>query len=284
MALTKNARKTLICTIAGMALTAGLVGMMFGRYDSPDYKSELATHKFLAANVILKKIDKDDISATLAAGPYKYEYILSKNTVSKTTLAPWYLEKLKDKKRWRSFEEERFVKLIGVLSPVGLAAGYGSITTTRIRLERWAKLRVLAWATLTMTGTGVAGYYLAYDDERDYENATFLKVMQEPNSWRTITQTAHDCNGWRSRRTSEASTTAPTKTAPAAPTRSGDEKPKSDLLSIDPELRKRLADLQDSECPQFEHWASYHCQRELLHDLGLNTEDRRELPACDPRS
>ncbi|WP_375414702.1 hypothetical protein [uncultured Bradyrhizobium sp.] len=267
MALTKKTRKTLVFTIAGLSLTAGLVGLMFGRYDSPDYRTEVATLKFLAANVILKKIENDDISATLAAGPYIYEYILSKNTVAKTALAPWYLEKLKDKKRWRSFEEERFVKLIGILSPVGIAAGYGSITTASIKLERWAKLRVMAWATLTMTGTGVAGYYLGYDDERDYENATFLKVMQEPNSWRKLAQIAHDCSEWKALPTSEG--------PPQVPVNANIEKK---LKVLEDHLKQ-----VDSECSQFEHWANYHCQQELIHEI-IPTGDRRELPACAPRS
>ena len=67
MALSRKVRNSLIAGCAGVCLASGLIGMIVGRYDSPDYSSEAATQRFLVANVLVNRLDKYDAAATLDA-------------------------------------------------------------------------------------------------------------------------------------------------------------------------------------------------------------------------
>ena len=226
---------------------------MFGRLDSPDYASDAQTLKFLVTTARLERSGKGDVRATLTAGPYRYEYVLSKDAVTRTPLEPWLLAQLKAKRRWVSFEEKRFFELAGIsAAPVGLAAGFKQIADATSRMGKSAKYRIAAMAILATTGTGLAGYYLAHSDERDFENPTFMRVMLEPNSWRELVSLASTCGIL-----SDANPTRDPAMPPSRRNQQEDEREQPHRLELKETMSTDQAgdiERQLASCRQFKDW------------------------------
>lgn len=191
--MSNKTKNKLIGLAVGVFITALMIGMLLGRYDSPEYTNRVSVVQFLIANAIVKS-NNGDVKMRLAAGAYEYDYSLLKDQVKREQLPPDHIVALKKRKRWRSLEEARVVELLGIASPAGMAASFAGINSTARRLSRVAKYRIFAAVALGLTVSGLAGYYLTYNDEADYDNETFVKVLLDPESWRGTANLASACD------------------------------------------------------------------------------------------
>jgi hypothetical protein len=192
-----NARRFIFGGIAVLFVVSIILGMEFGSDNSPDYSDPLATFQFLGSNLKTDETSDDDVRLHVIAGPYRYDYSLSADAVTRTALPPILLSSMKTPRRWRYLEQKHVEELLGISTPPAAIAAFRKISAETKSKKAEVTEYLIAGGVLTvgaMLATGGAlGYLLTYSDKADYNNEVFQKVLIDKDTWHPYAIQIKEC-------------------------------------------------------------------------------------------
>jgi hypothetical protein len=192
-----NARRFIVGGVAVLFVVSVFVEMDIGTYNSPDYSNPTATLQFLVYNLKTDETSDDDTKVHVVAGPYRYDYSLSADTVKRTPLDPILLSSMKTPRRWRYLEQKHVEELLGISTPGAAIAAFRKLSAETKSKRAQLTEYVIAGGVLTIgallaTG-GIIGYLITYSDEADYNNEAFQKVLLDKNNWLPYASQIREC-------------------------------------------------------------------------------------------
>lgn len=180
-------RRAALALGAGIAITSFLLGLQVGIALSPDYDSEDAAVYYLATHLEVDELSTRDVFLSSTAGIRTFRYRLSRDSIYEELPSPLELKGRKPPRRNMLQEHEKIAALAGIgAAPVPIVGLWSRTANFVDRASAPERVPIyVVGGLLTIAGGGL-GFWIGYNDKRDYDLPNFLKGMRNKTVWRSF--------------------------------------------------------------------------------------------------
>jgi hypothetical protein len=181
----------LVIALISIPVLSFFLGMLFGEANSPDYATEDAGRRHVAAYARFIKADELDVVLQVHGGTRIYQYSSKSNAVTQQPLIA-ALSGQRNPRRWATLEYKRVDAILGVGT---FGANLATMTGLMAREHQWlpAEKYIVAGAVIAGAAGGIFGYWLTYSDTADYDNANFKKGLNDKDVWKLLSGAVRAC-------------------------------------------------------------------------------------------